>query len=250
MANVTVTFWGICTYLRAFHRFVLVNASQGIIDRNPHLAGKGITAHHARLHLHAEDIVAIGALRPDELPGGMLVFNLDMVELTFTNPDLPAAVDAAGNLCAPDLDHYANGELGPLSNDAIKGGPSIAASFQVSAGTLQSFRRDKKSGACVNVLQCETVGDPILSITAVGDGASSTITLRSGASVLLTNLPRTPGDDKEVDFLLHFLAGESFPSDPKHPRGDDYCDCHVQTGLEDGGIEQYVGPGCSNTNWP
>jgi len=50
--------------------------------------------------------------------------------------------------------------------------------------------------------------------------------------------------------MRDFRAGVSFPSDPKHRRGDAYCDSHGQTGLEDGGIEQYVGPGCSNTNWP
>ncbi len=251
MPAITITFWGICTYLREHERFVLVQASQAVIDGNPNLAGKGIHPHHARLHLHSEDVVSIGPLSADSLPAGMLVFDLDMVTLTIANPDLPAAVDADGNDCAPHLRNFANGPLSEPTDDALHGGPSIAAALDVPSGALQSFRKDSESGACVNVLITQTIGDPMLSLTPFGSSTATTITLRPGASVLLSNLPHQgEGADRDEDFLLHFLTCTSFPPLPSFPSGEGYTDCHVSHTLENGGIEQYVGPGCSNTNYP
>jgi hypothetical protein len=251
MAEINVTFWGICTYIRDRRRFVLVNAGAEIIDNNPGLQGRGIDPHYARLHIHAEDIVSIGALPVNEAPGGMLRFDLDQVTLAIANPELPAEVLADANMCAPHLSHYANEEIGPPNAATVTGGPSMAAFFDVVQGELRSFRKGTPDGACVNVLTSQTVGDPVLTITPFGTTSTSAITLRSGASILITNLPDPgTGADRDVDFLLHFLTADVIPTAAEYPKGTDYSNCAVSTDLEDGGIDLYVGPGCSNTNYP
>jgi hypothetical protein len=265
MPDITVTFWGICTYIRDRHRFVLVNAaSREIIEDNPKLAGRGIDPHFARLHIHPEDVIRIGALPIATIPGdGMLEMKLEQVLLTIANPALPTEVLAV-NECVPHLSHYSNLELGPPNPSTVHGDATMAAFFDVPSGDLRGYRRhtndsdrrgyrkDVQDGSCVNVLTTETLGDPVLTITPFGGTFSTAITLRSGASVLITNLPNPEkGADRDEDFILHFLTADTIPTDATFPRaGDAFSTCPVRDDLEDGGIGLYVGPGCSNTNYP
>jgi len=266
MPAITVTFWGICTYIIDRHRFVLVNASSEVISSTPHLADKGIDPHFARLHIRIEDIVSIGPLPiVSTIADGFLRIRLDQVSLSIANPAVPQVLDVQ-NGCAPHLrDYKGTGELGPAALATPEGGAAIACLFDVAQGVLQGLKRppgnDSDSGdpahhgEAVSVLTTETEGDPQLIITPFNGGLSMTITVRSGASVLVSNLPDPDagGADLPVDFLLNFLVADVVPQDATYPTSSDEYSC-PQPGsdqhIENGGIEQYLGPGCSNTNYP
>ncbi|MGA8809962.1 MAG: hypothetical protein WB973_18980, partial [Thermoanaerobaculia bacterium] len=236
--------------------FVLVDASsRERIDAHEKLKDKGIDPHFARLHFHHQDVMRIGSLpvAPPNDTTGMLVFALDQVVLTITNPAPPLHVDATAAECAPHLKDYIVGGIIPPNAEALHGGPAMAAFFDIPQGELHGYRRNDENGACMIVLTAQTAGDPILAITPFGATESTSITLRSGASVLVTNLPDPDagGSDRDEDFLLYFLLTETIPTDPGYPKKDEaFSCCPVRSDLEDGGIELYVGPGCSNSVYP
>jgi len=257
MGELNVTFWGICTYIRDFRRFVLINAAEG-----EHVAPGEIAGHHARLHIHGEDVLGFGPLPVADQVAGMLRLKLEQVRLYVANPVLPSAVDASGNTCVTHLSDYTNGQpLGMPSYASVVGNDTIAAFFDVVQGTLVGYRKvpppsdppppEPPEGACVNVLMTQTIGDPVLIIAPFNGSNPMTITLRDNASILITNLPEIPGEDKDFDFLLNFRVCATPPTDPQFPPpGQPFSGCCPSSNIEDGGIELYVGPGCSNTNYP
>lgn len=171
-------------------------------------------------------------------------------------------VDDSGNACVTHLADYTNHqELGPPSVATVVGNDTIAAFFDVVQGTLQAYRKvppptdpkrdPNKEGACLNVLLAQTIGDPILVIAPFNGSNPMTITLRDGARVLLTNLPAKPDEDQDIDFLLNFRLCAKPPADPQIPiQGEPFSTYPPSSSIEDGGIELYVGAGCSNTNYP
>lgn len=247
MAGITVTFWGICTYITAQKRFVLVNASADVIAKNPKLSG--IDPHFAQLHIRLEDIINVGPLPVDNAPGtGELRFALNQVALSIANPAPPQTlVEETG--CALHLQTF-----GTIGADLFQGNSVLAASFDVNVaqGTLATYRKGTPDGACVNILSAETDGNPVISIAPFDHSTPSSITLRDGASVLITNLPdpNAGGADHDNDFLLHFLIIDAIPPDATFPQGANYSDCPINLNVENGGIDMYVGPGCSNSNYP
>lgn len=253
MGEIHVTFWGICTGMGIHQehgpspagRMVLVDASHhSTIEGNPHLAGKHIDPHFARLHIRADDIKGIGALPVFESPiDQWLRFDLRQVTVAIGNPE-PGMLQTEYS-CIPQLSKWAGPEIGQPNEAAVRGGPAMACIFPLTSGTIRGVATD--GGAAVSVLTSGTNGDPALSITPFGGTAVTTIVLRSGASILLTNLPHgLDGLDHENDFLLHYLTLETFPATVGHPSS---TTCHPSP-VDDGGLGLFVGPPCSNSNYP
>lgn len=248
MGDIKVTFWGICTYIEAHQRMVLVNAGDSaIIGGNPKLAGRGIDPHHARLHIRLEDLVSIGPLTVHSVSAiGHIRLNLGQVTLSIANTMEPRLLDRQ-NQCLPHLDPLAKGELGPPNEATEHGNDTMSCFFNIDSGVLAG-RAASNGGAGVNILTVQTLGDPQLTITKFSGGPTMEIRLRSGASVLITNLPDLDekGADRDADFLLHYLTAGSIPTDAGAPAT---VDCPPED-IDDAGAPMFVSAGCSNSNYP
>jgi hypothetical protein len=256
--NVTVTFWGICTVIHEEDnpRIALVAAREDVIRDNCHLADRGIDPHVARVHIRTHDILAIGSL-PVAFSSGMITdsgaedwmrFDLSYVRMKMLNMTqclemrtscLPHLL-AMGRFSAPDVPTVATDD----------GGTSVACVFELTHGLLSAHRK-AKDGAAISVLTSQVEGNPVLCFWPYGvPSAASTITLRRGASIVITNLPdQKEGVDHPQDFLLHYLTLTTFPAAAGVPTEAD-VQCPVEMGIDDAGLGIYVGPGCSNSDYP
>lgn len=273
MGTIDVTFWGICTFLKREQegidlpqvwgrRMVMVNADEQQISQNSALSG--LDVHKTRLHILGSDILTIGALQVHDIPIGPtddIVFHLPGVLVKIAN-----AIDAPfvpATACLPNVADFVTSPLGPPGSAAVFGDPAIvSAFFDFTSGTLTSFlylannRIPPADAPAVSRLTTETDGDPRIMVTPFGTTDTTEIVLRSGSSVLITNLPdEEKGDDANGDFLLAYLLAQTFPSGftnlPPHVSclppgaGDRPLDTH---GLKKLRFFQTVG--CTNTNWP
>jgi hypothetical protein len=245
LGDITVTFWGICTYVEAYQRMVLVNASREVIEHHPKLAEHSIDAHHARLHVRVGDVLGIGPLTVHEAGGAeYLRLNLHGVMLAIPNSAEPFLRD---NHCLPHLDRDLGADLGPPRPATESGNATMACFFDLNGGKLSGYKT--VGGAGINVLTAATEGDPRLVIAPFQGAAPTEITLRSGASVVVTNLPDLGKEaDSHWDFLLSYLTADEIPSKATFP---EFVDCPPSPfKIDDAGIGLFVSAGCSNSNYP
>lgn len=247
MPDITVTFWGICTIIHADEeverpRIVLVAAGENVIKQHPRL--QGIQPHVARLHIPTSDIAAIGPLVVAySAAGDWMRLDLDSVNVAISN--------ATGNLemeasCLPHLQALIGDKIDLPRGSTVAGGAAIACIFELSHGLLRGVKK-KKGGAGLSVLTAQSDGDPVLSITPFGTTSPSTITLKPGARILITNLPEHEAGDNADDFLLHYLTLSMFPARAGIPSR---VPCPIDETTDTAGLDIYVGPGCSNSNYP
>mgnify|MGYP003576307916 CR=1 FL=1 len=256
--DITVTFWGICTVIHEQDnpRIALVAARSDVIRDNCHLSGLGIDPHFARVHIRTADILAIGAL-PVRFSAGELTdsgaeewmrFDLSYVSMKILNMTQPLEMKTS---CLPHL--LAMGRFSGPDGPTVAtddGGTSVACVFELTNGLLSAHRKTER-GAGISVLTSQVEGDPVLCFWPYGvPSAASTITLRRGASMVITNLPdKAEGVDRPQDFLLHYLTMKTFPSEAG-VLTEANVQCPIEMGADDAGLGIYVGPGCSNSNYP
>jgi hypothetical protein len=258
MAEVKVTFHGICTIMNesptgaivaAPRRIVLVNASKrDLFARIPEHAR--IQPHYARMHIRANDILRIGPLpmqRVEPREDHWIRFDLDQVRVEIANA-ATGEVDGRRAKCLPHLKVGTVGLLGEPNPDTRNGSYDIACIFHLSSGRLEGLRLPK--GAGISIL-CTETSDPHIELSISRfDGAQSTeIRLRNGADIVVTNLPLRDDHDKDLDFLLHFLTAKALPPEVTVPVA---CECPAPIGeVNYAGLAPFMtGPGCSNSNYP
>ena len=252
MGEITITFWGICTIIREEiesvwvpKRIVLVDASdEQTIAGNPHLANHGIVPHMAKLRIPTDAISALGPMPITSIPLHTgISLRLAHVRLAIPNAIETPLVDQAN--CLPHIGPIE--AVGSPLGVTLMGGPAIATIYELNSGTLAGFRK-AEHGAGISVLTVQTNGDPVLTLTEFQTTQLTKFTLYSGAHVLVTNLPDMPGeDDHDEDFRLHYLTASVFPPVIGIPAE---VDCPLDPNADDGGLGLYVGPGCSNSNYP
>lgn len=247
-----IEFLGICTYVPALSRYVLVNATNpNPINERYQLTGRdSIVPHVALLTIAKDQIVNIEGNAPfQDLPGQDVVqLILDGYTLTIANA-APSIVGEDAN-CLPHLSALVPGiGPGPAVND---GNPALASCyFDFDSGIIRGFQTPSQAGFTRFFTQ--TSGDPELRITPFGGGSSTLVTLRNlaeGRPITITNLPtgQDEGKDNDNDFLLQFLAADQFPSQWPMPLPLPQCPPSNPGPINP--PEGDIGPGCSNSNLP
>jgi hypothetical protein len=256
-SDINVTFWGICTVIReeGNPRIALVAAREDVIRDNCHLSDRGIDPHFARVHIRTRDIVAIGSLPvafrarllTDNVAEDWMRFDLSYVgmKILHMTQSLEMSVSCLPHLLA--MGHFSEADGPAVATDV--GGTSMACVFELTHGLLSAYRTE--GGAAISLLTSQVERDPVLCFWPYGEPSRvSTITLRRGASIVITNLPdKAEGVDHPEDFLLHYLTLTTFPSDAGIATEAD-MQCPLAVDIEDADLELYVGPGCSNSNYP
>ena len=254
--KLNVFFVGLCTHVwwdeppRTFSkRVVLHNAISGDV-----IKGKNIKSHIPTLRIAAADIEEMHSLN---LPGtdGILEWKLNGGRVSIANPiDGEAVPDSTFSTCIPHLRDLMP-DVGPPSEAAVDShDPSIISCiFELTAGRL--YGCTNKPGAALGLFVAETKDLPILRFTSFENGESrtSTITLRAGAKITLSNLGACAEYDDSFDFYLHYKLAAVMPErDFVVPGRDRIKDCAVFN--ED--VPTWppgfgsVGPGCSNSAYP
>lgn len=266
---ITVSFFGICTHIhpeldRETHDVVLVNASDSKrIDAHPEMKARGVTEHHATLQILRSDLREEPQARPwlpiifaDEV---RVVWKLAGVFLRTT--DGVRTVEGARTLpeCIPHLHHYCD-EL-PLPRTLTEGLETIADTacifrYPSSPYSGKSHNPDKRpdGGAAVGVVSIGTSSLPAIHAAGFKDG-ELVIPVAPGAEITVSNIPKIVKDDKDADFLLHFLALGRVPPKARYPGenpGDPIVVCPepVSTKNLPINIGDISTPGCSNSNYP
>ncbi len=262
---VTVRFFGICTHFGAdsmppleppitwYHRVVLVNASDPDSYRpaSPHLDDVG--PHKARLQLRKDDLVGelqVAPWFPITYYDGVIVeWALDGVILTMAEAD-PAPEPSGMASCIPSLTK-------PLLGLPLVPGPRAYETNR--AGTACFFDFDPvvvqpevlKGGAVIAAIDVSSSKAPELVVTSF-DGATLRIPLQPGAEISVSNIPDDPKVDKDLDFILHYLAVNLFPADPWHPtEGFENCAKPLQSKRNlPRNLPLLTTPGCSDSNYP
>jgi hypothetical protein len=222
MGEITIHFDGICTQISqlppdfgiaAAHRVVLVHGEHGHL-----VAGKQIPPHVATL---------------DVGDGVTPVSHLEGAHLRIANAVPGRICYDASYLNVPGLRTH-NSDLAPLKRDVVAG-TDAAAHFDVTSGTFAS--EPIHHGAWRSMLTVQTTDEPTLVITPFAGGPQQTLHLRSGSTIIVANTGNKLVPESEFDFYLHYLVTEKVPTHPYFPPPD-------------GGRNDLLGPGCSNSNYP
>jgi hypothetical protein len=103
--------------------------------------------------------------------------------------------------------------------------------------------------ASAAILRIETAGAPRLSITPMDGGDAYEFEFTDGAVLELGNVVTGPEAHRDADFLLHYRAFETIPSDARTPTRTPSCEGLRPLPL--GRLPHYeLGPGCSNSQYP
>jgi hypothetical protein len=264
MPSVAVNFFGICTHLSKNqpnapespiwgHRFVLPRANGTIIKQHEPLVKWGVNSHVSRLQIAASDITNTSTITNPGLTSPVLRWLLEGVTLTIANP-----ANQIKNLSADDMNNlqeFANQPLEAPGVVATAGDPLVTcAYFDFPTGTLTV---SGSVTATVTTLTVQTDGDPVLLATPFAAGMPVTILLRDGAQISVSNFPDADSlePDKNADFLLHYLTGSVFPSNPSFPKEPGNLVPLVTYNEPIGwraamNKTAFAGPGCSNSNYP
>jgi hypothetical protein len=255
---VTVQFFGICTHLTPeviprsqpadwYHRVVLVNASDPAAADPRHLSG--VKPHRATLQLMRADLNGDPPAAPwfpiafDD--GNVIEWKLDGVSISVGGA-LPAGEPRGVAACIPSLsDHM------PIRPEAgrrsYQEDPALAACFFDFAPVVIEPRLFVDAVIGVAYVFSD---EPSLVVKRFGSDESITIHLSGIGEVSLANIPDDPHDDADVDFLLHYLALESFPETPWAPSEKFTCAPRLETRNVPRRLADLTTPGCSNSNYP
>lgn len=250
MGSVTIHFEGICTQVKlpvnigsTLHRVVLVHAESGATINN-----KSIPAHDAFLELDQLDLldpplVGVSSLVPQ--PDGS--WQALGARISVANAVAGGVTYDPSSFNVPSLTTLTP-DFGPLSSSVVFGS-AAACHFDVSSGT---FTASQTPGlAFFTTLVVQTTGDFVaLDVEDMLGPGTGQIRLRSGATVVLTNIGVKIGDSDD-DFLLHYLTAEHLPADaqvPSIPEPAPGSSAPVPTSRK--ADVEALGPGCSNSNFP
>jgi len=278
MGEIRVFFWGVCTYMDRIqpsapasdawgNRYVLVDASNpATIHNSSGLKGRSIAPHFAEMQIVEEDIVTISdttidgfSLQPDvdklpPLKKPVVVWSLNNVILSIANPAQPA-VQAEVPPGLHSLSKFINGTMPPPSFPiTLNTVPTLAACyFDFFTGSLECVAAE--GGASIGMLTVKTIGDPqirVRSFNAQPTTPAIAIHLQSESEVVVSNLPPSPVDDSDHDFLLHYLTASKFPDVnlKKLPPPDSKCNPIKTYNLPRGHALGVLGSSCSNSTYP
>ncbi|MDP9193620.1 MAG: hypothetical protein M3P06_18145 [Acidobacteriota bacterium] len=249
--DLSVYFVGVCTHVwwsdtqpQFTNRVVLVNGLEDTAIRD-----RTIRSHIATLRVAAKDVIRTGSLvRPRE-DGEILEWQLNgvRVDINSTGDDVDR-VDSF-HRCIPKLAQLTP-DVGPPSKASVDDGDPTLASciFDIRHGTLQG--RATQLGAALALLQTETSGDPIVTMTSFITGEQETLHLHAGAEMTVSNLGATEVHDDLYDFYLHYKLADRMPETlgvPDGPRPTCISNTIGKTWPPGAGS---VGPGCSNSAYP
>lgn len=251
MGSVTIHFEGICTQVKlpvnigsTLHRVVLVHAESGATINN-----NRIPPHDAFLEVDQLDL-----LEPPFGGVSSLVqqgdgnWQVRGTRISVANAVAGGVTYDPSSFNVPSLTTLTP-DFGPLSSSVVFGS-AAACHFDVSSGT---FTASQTPGlAFFTTLVVQTKDDyVVLDVEDMTGPGTGQIRLRSGATIVMTNIGVKTGESDE-DFLLHYLTAEHLPADAKVPD---------ITGLVPGSsaplpasdvVQSFeaLGPGCSNSNFP
>jgi hypothetical protein len=269
MGQVIVSFIGVCTYIRksaypdfapadiAGRRWVLVNATQSIIENNPNLNRRtpAIDPHIPKLQLMDWQATLLEGELPFEPDGDTQVLDLTAgYSMSIINA-IGDEIDDSELVCMPSLKMLAPdlGYVGPAVLDPTPA--TTACVFDFQSGRLQGTQL-RQNGAGVTLLTIDTDGDPILEILPFGGTAPSLFRLQNQRTELppgvnVMSFPWGSGKvDNPTDFYLHYLTAGTFPADATIQTQALTCaPCPFTYGLPPS-FTATAGPECSNSGYP
>jgi len=257
---VTIQFFGICTHIQPsvippsqpadwYHRVVLVNASDPPAANPRHLSD--VAPHHASLQLTRESFSG----SPPETPwfrktfddGRKFEWKLDGVVMHVESA-LPAEQPRGTAPCIPSLsDHM---QIRPdAGRRSYEEDPALASCFFNFAPVFIEPRIFVNAAIAVTTLFAE---EPTLVIRRFRSLEEVCIPLSGVGEVSLSNIPDDTSQDAPQDFLLHYLALDTFPDEAWRPPNEWIFDCapHVRTTNIPRKLRDLTTPGCSNSNYP
>jgi hypothetical protein len=256
---VTIQFFGICTHLAPsviprsqpvdwYHRVVLVNALDPAAADPKHLGA--VKPHHASLQLLRGDIQGEPPAAPwfpitfDD--GNIVEWKLDGVTMSVGGHVIPAESPRGIAPCIPSLsDHM---QIRPdAGRRAYQQDPSLAACFFDFKPVVIEPRIFVQAAIGVATVFTE---EPSLVVTRFGSDESLTIRLTGLREVSLSNIPEDSHDDDDSDFMLHYLALDTFPEEAWFPTATFDCAPHISTRNVPRRLADLTTPGCSNSNYP
>jgi hypothetical protein len=276
--HVIVQFYGICTHITmpdTNHRVILVHASEDQINRHMAERVQKPDPHVGRLQIRENDIVEHPAKwfarkAEDEDPH-TAVWRLEGISLRILNADdSQPESDPDGADAIPRLTTYCEQPdrtpdqppVPPLRAEShaenSTADAAVTTCFFDFPNVTPVARRagSVKDGPTVSVFTINTSGEPVIEVQRFRSQDKTTIKVRSGAQITVSSYPENPGaDDKNLDFLLHFLATTEVPKDAWHPPQPPWrvCETPIETNNPAlGGPKGTVmtGPGCSNSTYP
>jgi len=266
--SVTVSSFGICTHVNPqedseTHQVVLVNArSKARLHEHRQLRENDVQPHDATLEILRRDLTQDAEARAwfpiifanEE----RVVWKLDGVFLRIANGVRTVEGTHTPPACIPHLREYC-AVLPSMRREAVETAAKTACIFEYPSspytGRSHNPNRNPDGGASVGVMTIGTSAPPILGVTSF-DGDEVSFPVLSGAAITIANIPRIVKDDKDADFLLHFLALDDIPEGARYP-GEQLTDAFfvpctkpVSTKNLPLHLGDITTPGCSNSNYP
>lgn len=256
-----VQFYGICTHVmtEGKYRVILPNAGKARIDDNRVLRGFCVQAHVARLQIRSDDVVS-----PSPEPGSEYsTWPLDGVTLSIEGAKAPEVrADRQAGDEFPHLSAYSADRVellpqlfdapAPTRTDCIFKLPAdvIPIPMRTEAG-------DDHLRPTVGVVTIATP-TPTITIRPFDGRAESSITVRPETQITVYSYPATSSaDDKNADFLLHFLSMTDVPAWSWFPPAPPWKECTAVIETNNAPVppagdpgEKFTGPGCSNSQYP
>jgi hypothetical protein len=263
MGSVTIHFEGICTQVKlpvnigsTLHRVVLVHAENGLsINSIP------IPAHDAFLEVDQLDLLepplagVNSFIRQSD--GNWQLFG---ARVSIANAAPGGVTYDPSSFDVPSLTTLTP-DFGPLSSTVVFG-TAAACHVDISSGT---FTASQTPGlAFFTTLVVQTTDDfVVLAVEDMIEGGAGQIRLKSGATIVFTNIGVKTGES-DNDFLLHYLTAQNLPADAKVPTFPELVkEVPVASAAADparaasSGLSrrsrfaaEALGPGCSNSNFP
>jgi hypothetical protein len=256
-ASVTVQFFGICTHVTtpSGHRVILPKAGKAQIEEHKVLCRLGVQPHVARLQILTDDVVAHGGecIRDAQYS----TWTLDGATLRIKDASAPqrhSALphdDAFPHLSAywPDVTLLPEGDR---DWDCLFDFPNVTPI------PMRMAKGKEGEHATVGVVKVDTPEkEPIIVVQPLV-GVEFTIQVRFGTQVTVYSYPDTPVvEDKNADFLLHFLSTTDVPDAP-FPPAEPWKECttvidtkNLPAPLKADQVRgAFTGPGCSNSAYP
>lgn len=267
MAQVTISFLGVCTIFRDLPSLVppgtngsiSVPANRVVLARATETfrSFTGIAPHVAKLQFVADAVTFNGPPLPPADPPSAGVYSLDGVGLKILNAANTTLSEPRGLDCLPSLHTYLGGTIGaPAPWVYLPDRTNVQAWFDVPGGEWLAYLMNTNPPCpivpSISVLTMETAGDPQLECWPWDGSPSTTVTLQGGSpNINVMNFANGSAFvEDNADFRLNYCLTVPFPpvQGISIPQANACRFRSPATYNVDGCGD--AGPGCSNTTYP